>query len=62
MLPGRGTTIGTVVGGVFFTIAIIGTVFFDWTWANTEGKLLPLVIGGIAAVVAVLVIIMRVRK
>lgn len=56
------STIGTVIGVIVFAIAIIGTTYFDWTWENPEGNPVPLVIGGAAAVVAVFLVVQRIRS
>ncbi|WP_277524799.1 multidrug transporter [Natrinema salsiterrestre] len=58
----RGSSIGTVLGVLVMVIAIIGTVFLDWTWSNPDGEVLPLVIGGVAAVAGGLVVIQRFRN
>jgi len=56
------STIGTVLGVLVMLIAIIGTVFLDWTWSNPDGQVLPLIIGGVAAVTGGLVMIQRIRN
>ena len=56
MIPSRNdSTIGTVIGVFVFAIAIIGTMFFDWSWENPEGYVLPLAIGFGAAIFAVII-------
>lgn len=63
MIPRRdGTTIGTVIGVVVMAVAIVGTQFFDWTWANPDGDLLPLAVGVGAAVVAVVLVVWQRRS
>lgn len=62
MLPRRDdSTIGTVIGVIVVAIAIVGSTFYGWTWENPEGKLLPLVIGGVAAAAAVIVVVRKIR-
>lgn len=60
MLPKRDTsTIGTVVGLIVVAIAIGGSVLFEWEWSAFPNQPVPLVIGAIAAIVAVVVTIRR---
>lgn len=63
MIPSRnGSTVGTAIGLAVFVVAIVGSVFLDWTWENPEGKLLPLLLGVGAATVAVLVAVRLLRS
>ncbi len=57
MIPRRTDSVGTVIGLVVFAIAVVGTVAFDWSWANPEGYLLPAALGVGAAVVAIALLI-----
>ena len=60
MLPERDTsTIGTVVGLIAVGIAVGGPVLFDWEWAAFPNQPVPLAIGAIAAIAAVLITIRR---
>jgi len=62
MLHKRDTSsIGTLVGLVVVGIAIGGSVFFDWEWGSFLEQPLPLVIGMVAAIAAVVATIHRVR-
>lgn len=57
-----GTKIGTAIGFAVMVVAIVGTQFFDWTWANPEGDPLPLAIGGLAAAIAVVLVVWHRRS
>ena len=63
MLPKRDTSsIGTLVGLIVVVIAIGGSVLFDWEWSSFPNQPVPLVIGVIAAIAAVVVTIHLVRN
>ena len=60
MLPKRDTsTLGTLVGLIVVVIAVGGSVLFDWEWGAFPNQPVPLVIGAIAAIAAVLITIRR---
>lgn len=61
MIPHRGnSSVEAVVGIVVVAVAVVGTAFFDWTWANPDGKLLPMAIGVVAAVAAAAVMVRKI--
>ena len=55
------STLGTVVGIIVFVVAIVGSVFLGWEWSAFPNQPVPLVIGAIAAVAAVLVTYRQIR-
>ncbi|MFD1570420.1 hypothetical protein [Halorubrum laminariae] len=60
MLPKRDTsTIGTILGLIVVVIAVGGSVLFDWEWGAFPNQPVPLAIGAIAAIAAVLITIRR---
>lgn len=62
MLPTRDSSTGTLVGLIAVVIAIGGSVLFDWEWGWNPNQPVPLVIGILAAIVAVGITINRVRS
>lgn len=62
MLPTRDSSLGTLVGLIFVIIAIGGSVLFDWEWGWNPSQPVPLVIGVLAAIVAVGITINLLRK
>lgn len=51
---GSDSPIATILGITVCAIAVLGTVFLDWTWSNPDGKLLPFAIGIVAAAAGLL--------
>lgn len=51
----RDSSLGTVVGIAVVIVAIVGSVFFGWSWDNPT-SFIPILIGAGAAVVAVWVL------
>ena len=49
------STVGTVIGIVVVLIAVGGALFFDWTWGDPDGPLLPVLLGIAAALGGALV-------
>ena len=63
MLPKRdNSTIGTIIGLIVVVIAIGGSVLFDWEWGAFPNQPVPLVIGAIAAIAAIVVTVHQARN
>lgn len=57
------STLGTVVGIVFVVIALVGTGFLGWEWGGRLAEQpIAVVVGVVAAVIAVVVTIGRLRE
>lgn len=57
-----GSSIGTVVGLAFVAVALAGSQFLDWSWPASLSQPVPLVIGVIAAAVAVFIAYRKYRE
>lgn len=57
---GRDSPLGTVVGIVVVVVAIIGSVFFGWSWNNPD-SFVVILIGAGAAVAAGWVTLQKLR-
>ncbi|MFC6725265.1 multidrug transporter [Halobium palmae] len=63
MFPKRDTSsIGTLVGVIMVVIAIGGSVLFGWEWSAFPSQPVPLAIGVLAAIAAVVVTVRSVRS
>lgn len=63
MLPKRDTSsIGTLIGVIVVIIAIGGSIFFNWEWSSFPNQPVPLAIGVLAAVAALVVTVRNVRS
>lgn len=53
------SSLGTAVGGAVALVAVVGTQVLGWEWGS--GQLVPTLLGGVVAVVAVALAVRRWR-